>query len=685
MKQPFPYRGFMLDSARHFMPVQDVCRLIEAAAVSGMNRMHWHLTDDQGWRLEIKKYPLLTQIGSVRGESYFGNASPTENNCGFYTQEDVGHVVAFAKDKGIEIVPEIEVPGHASAMLAAYPQYGCRRLLPGGETQAPEQAYPYQVITWAGVFPNLICAGRDDAVQFLLDILDEVADLFPGPEVHIGGDEAVKMHWRRCPDCQKRIREEHLQDEHALQRWLVLKCGGFLAQRGKKTIVWNESLQGGLLPKHFIVQHWLGNDTETAAFMESGGQVICSDVGTYYISRLYSLTDVHDIWAAPLIPAYAKGHEENLLGLECPLWTERITNTERAAFLLFPRLPAVALKAMRGEALGSYEAFTAMLSDTQKRIEALGLMGAPRGLWQMPKEAAEAEQASEQALRQSPRMQRVFEINDGMLLEDALEDLLRQIDMPREFALWIMDCAWAGQTPFSCGVKPEKDRGAQEAAEQLLTAIENRRNGPWKDLPREIMIDTLKCFSRFVREYFASWGEYGFDRGFWTTRQISAKLFRIGELEYELLEEKEKPLLSLHIPSDARLEPALLDESVQKARDFLGRFFPQWQNAPIHCESWLLSLDLESLLPPSSRILGFQRAFDITPCPDGALGDVLQWVYRLTPPQQKTVRLDALPESTALQRSMKQYLLSGKTFHPGSGYLTRPFSKKEQVPGGHAD
>ena len=130
-RKALPYRGFMLDAARHFMPVQDVCRVIEAAAACGMNRMHWHLTDDQGWRLEIKKYPLLTKVGAYRGPSYFGDpVSETENNCGYYSQQDVRDIVAFAKEKGVEIVPEIEVPGHASAMLAAYPEHGCRRALP---------------------------------------------------------------------------------------------------------------------------------------------------------------------------------------------------------------------------------------------------------------------------------------------------------------------------------------------------------------------------------------------------------------------------------------------------------------------------------------------------------------------------------------------------------------------------
>ena len=671
--QAFPYRGFMLDVARHYMPVADLCRIIEAASLNGMNRMHWHLTDDQGWRLEIKKYPLLTQVGSVRGPSYFGKISETENNCGFYTQEEVRRIVAFAREKGIEIVPEIEVPGHASAMLAAYPQFGCRRIVAGPHgDEIIDHPYEYKVITYAGVFPNLICAGRDDAVQFLLDILDEVVQLFPGPEIHIGGDEAVKMHWRRCPDCQRRMREEGLSDEHELQRWLVLRVGDYLAKKGKKTIVWNESLQGGLLPAHFIVQHWMGDLKETAAFMAQGGKVICSDLEDYYISRTYPYTDVYHIWNTPAIPEYAKAHEENLLGLECAMWSERVTNPERAAYLLFPRLSAVGMKATRPKEHPDWESFFAELKKNQQRISALGLQGASETDWRIPDDRAKKEREKEEEIRSDPRMKEVFFICDTILLEEALEKLLRQINMPWAFALRVMDCAWAEQKEFSGGVKPE-DSGAEEMARQLKIAIGNRQNGPWKGLPEQIWLDTLKCFSRFVGEHMQSCGLYGFDRGFWTTRQINAKLFRVGELEYELVENTEERFISIHIPSDVRLEVKLLNESLQRVKTFLKQYFPAWAEVPIRCESWLLSPVLKRLLPASSRILGFQQAFDIAPVEDDAREAVLQWVYHLTPDMQKGFSLEALPENTSLQRSMKRYLLSGGTVTSGEGPLVRSF------------
>ena len=210
--QSFTHKGFMLDVCRHYMPAEDIRRMLDAAALCGMNRMHWHLTDDQGWRIEIKKYPLLTDIGAKRGPSFFGDVSQTENNCGFYTQEEVRGIVAYAKKLGIEIIPEIEIPGHACAMLAAYPQLGCRRTVWPEWTPTDGQAgYVHAVRKIGGIFPDLVCAGRDESIRFLEDVLDEITELFPFPMVHIGGDEAPKLHWRRCPDCQARMRAEGIR------------------------------------------------------------------------------------------------------------------------------------------------------------------------------------------------------------------------------------------------------------------------------------------------------------------------------------------------------------------------------------------------------------------------------------------------------------------------------------------
>ena len=385
----FSHRGFMLDVSRHFMPAEQIKKLLDAAHVLGLNVMHWHLTDDQGWRIEIRKYPELTRIGSVRGDSRFGQASPTENNCGFYTREEIRDLVEYAERLGIGILPEIEIPGHASAMLASYPEYGCRQEDGGTWTDT--------VQTTQGVFQALVCAGKEETLQFLRDILDEVTELFPYPAVHIGGDEALKNRWRRCPDCQKRIRELSLGSEDALQRWLVLQIGEYLAGKNRKTVVWNDVLEGGLLPPYFIVQHWLGNEKETRAFMQQGGTVIVSDTKGYYLDYPYGRTDVRKIYEYPTVPAYAQGLEDRLLGLESPLWTEFVGNLSRAAYLLFPRLNAVSLK-MRGTDKLPLPAFMEEVRQLQRQVEALGLSGAPESCWNLSEEAAEHDRAEWQRL-----------------------------------------------------------------------------------------------------------------------------------------------------------------------------------------------------------------------------------------------------------------------------------------------
>ena len=671
--QRFEHRGFMLDVCRHYMPVADIRKMLDAAAICGMNRMHWHLTDDQGWRIEIKKYPRLTGVGAVRGGSFFGDVSPTENNSGFYTQDEARDVVAYARERGIEVIPEIEIPGHACAMLAAYPELGCRRTVwPGWKPMDVEPAYAHGVRVAAGIFPDLACAGRDEPIRFLEDVLDEIVALFPFPMVHIGGDEAPKMHWRRCPDCQARMRREGIASEDALQRWLVLRIGAYLAEKGRSTIVWNDVLAGGLLPRHFIVQHWVGHPELTRAFLEAGGRVIVSDTENYYYDYAYGETDVHHIWRHPLIPAYAAGHEDGLLGVECALWTERVTNTARAAHMLFPRMTAVGLR-LKGFEAKTWEDFAAKLRGEQAKIDALGLVGAPEAFWHMTPEAAAADLAADRAIREAPCAEPYNLWERRMLRQERLERLMERIDLPAPLAAVARD--WAlGALDGEPAPLPGELRGADELAEQMLTALENRESGPWQDIEESVFIDTMRCYARFAREYFASYGAHGFDRGYWTVRQRDARLFRLGALEYELLREDGAPMIGLHIPSDGSLETEALNASLAEARAFLRRHFPEWADAPVRCESWLLAPALKELLPPGSRIVRFQAAFDLTGT-DPDADDALQWVFGLAEGQKAGAKLDELPEDTALRRSMKALLLSGGKVGVATGMLARQFGE----------
>ena len=651
------YRGFMLDVCRHFMPVEEIKKLLQAAAVLKLNRMHWHLTDDQGWRIEIRKYPLLTEKGAVRGNSFFGGTPETERNSGFYTQEEIRDLVAYAKDLGIEIIPEIEIPGHAAALLAAYPQLGCRR----GETGTWEE----KVEISGGIFPALVCAGKEETLDFLKDIMDEVTELFPFPAVHIGGDEALKFRWRRCPDCRRRILEKNLRSEDDLQRDLLMRIGDYLAGKGRKTIVWNDVLDGGLLPAHFIVQQWMGGRQETCAFMQSGGTVIRSDTDSFYLDYCYGRIDVRRIWETPRAPEYARGLEGQILGVECPLWTERIASLERAAWQLFPRLAAVSVK-MSGEDL-PWETFREKVKTLEAELEAkTGLKGAPEELWDMDPETAEADRKAETQTIFSGKAEAYEQMERRIVSLDTAERLAESLGIDRSFVQRGGDIVWAeihGQEV------PENDDGAAILIRQLMIASDSRKYGAWKDIPEEIWMETMKCFPRFISEHRRSYGWDGFDRYGWTTRQIEAKLFRIGELEYELAEDEEgRKEIGLHIPSDAKLEAEKMNTSLKEADAFIRERFPEWAGAPKTCESWLLSPVLKDLLPEGSRILTFQDAFELKetyPEDDAAL----EWVFYVAEGQREGLDISRLPEETSLQRKMKAMLMEGRKPGAAKGVL----------------
>ena len=409
----FEHRGFMLDVSRHYMPPEEIKKLLDAARILGLNRMHWHLTDDQGWRIEIRKYPELTEKGSVRGWSCFGGTPIWERNSGFYTQEEIRDLVAYAAERGIEIIPEIEIPGHAAAMLAACPQLACRKDNTG-------RRWKDRVEISGGIFPSLVCAGNPETLPFQKDVLDEVTELFPFPMVHIGGDEAVKVRWRRCPDCQKRIREENLSSEDALQRRLVLQIGEYLSGKGRKTIVWNDVLAGGLPPPYFIVQQWMGGEAATRAFMDGGGSVIRSDNTYFYMDYPYGEIDVGRIREMPVIPDYAKGLEDRLLGFECPLWTERVTSLERAAWLLFPRLTAVSCR-LSGEKLSGRAFMEKVAATEKKREEATGLKGAPADEWELSPADAEREREAEQVKIRSGKAGYYVRRSEALTRQEAAE------------------------------------------------------------------------------------------------------------------------------------------------------------------------------------------------------------------------------------------------------------------------
>ena len=337
----FAYRGGMLDVGRHFFSVDDVKEFIDILARHKINRFHWHLTQDQGWRIEIKKYPELTRVGAFRDRCDLDPAAPNDSvpYGGFYTQDEAREIVRYAADRFITVIPEIEMPGHAMAALAAYPSLGCL-----GEG--------YEVPSVWGVKEDVFCAGNDSTFRLLEDVLTEVIDLFPSEYIHIGGDECPKVRWKACPKCQKRIRDEKLKDEFELQSYFVQRMEKFLNGKGRKIIGWDEILEGGL-SKTATVMSWRGSAGGIEA-AKSGNHVIMAP-NTHCYLDYYPTRDLENEPRGiggflPIEMVYAldpyeglNAHErEYILGVQGNLWTEFIAELDHAEYMLLPRLAAVA-------------------------------------------------------------------------------------------------------------------------------------------------------------------------------------------------------------------------------------------------------------------------------------------------------------------------------------------------------
>ena len=364
----FSWRGYMLDEGRHFHGKETVKRALDLMALQKLNILHWHLTEDQGWRIEIKQYPKLTEIGSKRKGTTPGivgkhNGIPHD---GFYRQEDIREIVAYAAERHITIVPEIEMPGHSLAALAAYPEQSCS----GG---------PFEVACHFGVFQDIYCAGKESTCTFLQNVLDEVMSLFPSPFVHIGGDEAPKARWKKCPDCQNRIRQEGLKSEHALQAYLTHRIASHLDSRGCRLVGWNEILQPGLLPSA-VAQYWIGNRKPVIEAMRTGRDVIVSPFLNLYLDHSYSLTPLSKAYGFdPMFPELDASSAQHVLGLEAPLWTEFVPNRARLDYQTYPRLTAFAETGWTPKARKSLSDFRQRLTSFLHRLDEFGVKYAPLG------------------------------------------------------------------------------------------------------------------------------------------------------------------------------------------------------------------------------------------------------------------------------------------------------------------
>ena len=346
----FPYRGFMLDSGRHMQALDDIKRLIDAAANLDFNIFHWHLTEDQGWRFESSSYPLLNTKASVRPYSDFGKAFDDKPYGGIYTKDEMRDIVAYCKERGITVVPEFDMPGHVSALLSVFPELSCR-----GEAVA--------VKTHQGIFSDVLCLATEQVYEVIFTLLDEFLDIFPSEYIHIGGDEAPSARWEKCPACRHKMQVLGITDYAEYQNVFMNRIIDRLESKGRHAIVWNDAAKGKNLDKRAILQYWKENDKPSIDFINSGGKAILAPFSYYYFDYPYEITSLRRAYSFnPHLKGLTDEGYQNILGLEAPLWTEYIDDSEAAQRLLFPRLLAVAATA-HGENSLPYSKFVTSVKE----------------------------------------------------------------------------------------------------------------------------------------------------------------------------------------------------------------------------------------------------------------------------------------------------------------------------------
>ncbi|MDR1758322.1 MAG: family 20 glycosylhydrolase [Bacteroidales bacterium] len=375
-KPAFPYRGAHLDVCRHFFPIDSVKRYIDHLARYKMNHFHWHLTDDQGWRIEIKKYPRLASVASCRDSTLIGHFSEEPRRydrtryCGYYTKEDAREIVRYAAERHIVVVPEIEMPGHARAALSAYPELSCNPDMP--HSAAPD---------W-GVFDDVFCP-NEKTFAFLEDVLTEIMDIFPSPYIHIGGDECPKKAWKESPFCQELMKKMNLKDEHELQSYFIKRVDRFVTKKGRKVIGWDEILEGGLAD-NAAVMSWQGIEGGIAA-AEQGHPVVMTPTSYAYFDyyqgdpreeplAIGGFVPLSKVYHYQVIPAQLSPEKHQyILGPQCNLWTEYISTFQQVEYMILPRLLATAESGWTRHEHKDWDSFCQRLPYHFKMLDIMGV------------------------------------------------------------------------------------------------------------------------------------------------------------------------------------------------------------------------------------------------------------------------------------------------------------------------
>ena len=375
------HRGAMLDVCRYFYTVAEVKRFIDIMAIHKLNRFHWHLTEDQGWRIEIKKYPKLVEIGSKRKETIIGHRRYSKvydgtPHGGYYTQEEIKDIVKYAAERYIEVIPEIDMPGHMVAALASYPHLGCRN-------------EKFEVRTTWGISKDVLCPGKESTFEFVEGVLEEVVSLFPSQYIHYGGDESPRHRWKECPHCQKRIQEEGLKDENELQSYFMHRVEKFLAKHNRKVIGWDEIIYGGI-NKSATIMLW--NDKNREQAVSLGNDVILTPkyycyMDYYQTNRPWSNKEglmIHEKRILTLRKAYSLNPYEflkpneygRIKGVQANLWTEYVPNFQEVQLNLLPRMAAIAEV---GWTIGerNFDEFSVRMHQLRKLYDKNGIIYAP--------------------------------------------------------------------------------------------------------------------------------------------------------------------------------------------------------------------------------------------------------------------------------------------------------------------
>lgn len=417
----FPYRGAMMDVARNFLPKETVLKFIDLMAIYKLNRLHMHLTDDQGWRIEIKKYPKLTEVGSYRSQTQVGHSDyywPRRydgiEQSGFYTQEDIREIVQYASDRFITVIPEIEMPGHTSASLAAYPWLSCGL------------GKDYVVRDYFDIFDEVYCP-KETTFEFLENVLSEVIDLFPSHYIHIGGDECPKKAWKVCTDCQALIKKEGLKDEDELQSWFIHRIEEFVNSKGRDIIGWDEILEGGLAP-NATVMSWRGEEGGIIAAKQKHN-VIMSPGETCYFDfyqedpefaplAMKGFLPLDSVYGYDPLPAELTEEEQSyIIGVQANIWGEYIQTTDYFEYMTFPRLLAMAEVQWTQPENKNFDEFTHRLAEDFKRLDYYGINASRNffdvnitGAWSVEKNSYEVTLKTF-----SPNTKIYYSINDSIV------------------------------------------------------------------------------------------------------------------------------------------------------------------------------------------------------------------------------------------------------------------------------